>query len=63
MGIIRKWDAEKEKDSLCLTESVTWCFRGSGEHEWGILQKMMPSDTESVASLINLPLHLVFRPF
>lgn len=28
----------RETDSLCLSESVAGCFRGSGEHERGILQ-------------------------
>lgn len=27
-----------ETDSQCLSESVAGCFRGSGEHEWRILQ-------------------------
>lgn len=36
LGVIRKLEAESQT-AWCLSESVARRFRGSGEHEWGIL--------------------------
>lgn len=56
-GVIPLWELSgsgrlKETDSSCLSESVVGCFRGSGEHEWGILRNHASgSDTQSFSSL------------